>query len=83
MKWEKNNKVLWSKENNSNLSQENKNVPFSYKNQFLSDRYGVDKTALYNKNEKITDENKLIAIGIILGILLFLIILVIIIYVGR
>ncbi len=41
----------------------------------LSDKYGVDKSSLYKKEEQ--NENKLLGLAIILGVLLFLIILVI------
>ena len=68
--------------NKEQLEQRKKMQDSNFQAKLMSDRYGVDKKALYSKEES-QKENKLIGIAVILGILLFLIILVIIVNVGR
>ncbi|MDE6285057.1 MAG: hypothetical protein K2M17_04860 [Bacilli bacterium] len=56
----------------------------SFKRNLLSDRYGVDKSVLYQeKEEKKPKENKLLGAIIILGIIVFLIILTILMNIGK
>lgn len=62
--------------NKEQLEARKKMQEANFQAKLMSDKYGIDKSAIY-KEEKVK-ENKALGLAIILGILLFLIILVII-----